>query len=247
MFASPSNDFEFQKPVNKRQAKLSAKQMSGTKRRKPDNLFQSDTSDVIINCEEVASNYMSSSNDYSGIIYDQDKNYEYDEEVTQDNIPFKSRKEMLDAQKKIAKIKNNQAARKYRMKKRQNDECLEKQLNDVESQRNQLQLDNAGLRAENQLLKSQLQYFQNIFAKKSSTASTTDKSPAALHATKVDTLDISSNISDSQSEITDMEQGSQKKKKKSRRPKCDISSSSECGKKTKSNSSRKSCKNCKCE
>jgi hypothetical protein len=44
--------------------------MSGTKRRKPDNLFQSDTSDVIINCEEVASNYMSSSNDYSGIIYD---------------------------------------------------------------------------------------------------------------------------------------------------------------------------------
>jgi hypothetical protein len=33
---------------------------------------------------------------------------------------------MLDAQKKIAKIKNNQAARKYRMKKRQNDECLEK-------------------------------------------------------------------------------------------------------------------------
>ena len=67
VFASPSNDFEFQKPVNKRQAKLSAKQMSGAKRRKPDDLFQSDVSDVIINCEDVLSNYMSSSNDYSGI------------------------------------------------------------------------------------------------------------------------------------------------------------------------------------
>jgi len=110
--------------------------MSGTKRRKPDNLFQSDVSDVIINCEEVASNYMSSSNDYSCIIHDEEKNYEYDEEVTQDNIPFKSKKEMLEAQKKIAKIKNNQAARKYRMKKRQNEECLEKQLNEVEGQRN---------------------------------------------------------------------------------------------------------------
>lgn len=49
---------------------------------------------------------MSSSNDFSGIINDQEKMYEYDEEVTQDNIPFKTKKELVDAQKQIAQIKN---------------------------------------------------------------------------------------------------------------------------------------------
>ena len=45
--------------------------------------------------------------------------YEYDEEVTQDNLPFKTKKELVEAQKHIALIKNKQAARKYRMKRRQ--------------------------------------------------------------------------------------------------------------------------------
>ena len=45
--------------------------------------------------------------------------YDFDEDVTQDNFPIRSKQEMVEAQKKIAKIKNNQAARKYRLKKRQ--------------------------------------------------------------------------------------------------------------------------------
>ena len=100
--------------------------MSGTKRRKPDDLFKSDVSDVIINCD-LASNYMSSSNDYSAI-NDQEKMYEYDEEVTQDNMPFKSRQEMAIGQKQIALIRNKQAARKYRAKKRQYEEGIDKAL-----------------------------------------------------------------------------------------------------------------------
>ena len=102
-------------------------------------MFQSEVSDVIINCD-VTSNYMSSSNDYSGIINDQEKIFEeqYDEEVTEDNMPFKSKGEFIIGTKHIAKIKNNQAARKYRAKRRQQEESLEKQLHDVDEQKNKL-------------------------------------------------------------------------------------------------------------
>jgi hypothetical protein len=58
---------------------------------------------------------MSSSNDYS--INDKEK-FDYDEEVTQDNMPFRSKGEFVIGIKHIAKIKNNQAARKYRAKRR---------------------------------------------------------------------------------------------------------------------------------
>ena len=56
-------------------------------------------------------------------------------------------------------IKNKQAARKYRQKKRTTEDILLSRLNDVETQFRSLQIDNAGLKAENSLLKNQLTYF----------------------------------------------------------------------------------------
>ena len=56
---------------------------------------------------------------------------------------------MIYGQKKIAQIKNKAAARKYREKKKQYQEIMEKQLHDVELAKNKLELENAGLRAEN--------------------------------------------------------------------------------------------------
>ena len=55
-------------------------------------------------------------------------------------------------------------------------EILEKKLAETEYSRNELQLQNAGLKAENDLLKRQLQYFQDLFAKsQKSTASSSSQ------------------------------------------------------------------------
>ena len=56
-------------------------------------------------------------------------------------------------------------ARKYRQKKASYEQVLLEKLNDVEHNFNKLQLENAGLKAENELLKNQLTYFQDLFAK----------------------------------------------------------------------------------
>lgn len=52
------------------------------------------------------------------------------------------------------------------MKKKAFYDTLESQASHLQQENNKLKLDNAALRAENQLLKRYLSYFENLFAKK---------------------------------------------------------------------------------
>ena len=63
---------------------------------------------------------------------------------------------MIQDQKDLALMKNKNAARKYRAKKKMLEENVYEQLHVVEMAKNKLELENAGLKAENNLLKSQL-------------------------------------------------------------------------------------------
>ena len=90
---------------------------------------------------------------------------------------------MSHAKKELAQIKNKQAARKYRDNKKSYIDIIEKQLTETERSRNELQLQNAGLKAENDLLKRQLQYFQDLFAKsqKSTASSSSQRDSNRFH------------------------------------------------------------------
>ena len=69
----------------------------------------------------------------------------YDE----DCLPFQTVDQVLLAKKQIAMIKNKQAAQKYREKKKNTQDILLTRLNQMEAQMNTLQIENAGLKAEN--------------------------------------------------------------------------------------------------
>ena len=62
------------------------------------------------------------------------------------------------------------------MKKKIYYDHLEGDLNVMSQENNKLKLDNAALRAENQLLKRQLRYFEYLFAKKTSSTPQTEES-----------------------------------------------------------------------
>lgn len=68
----------------------------------------------------------------------------------------------------MKKSKNREAARKSRAKKKAEANLLHLSNDRVAKENNKLKLDNAALRAENQILKRQLNYFENLFAKKNS-------------------------------------------------------------------------------
>ena len=66
----------------------------------------------------------------------------------------------------MKKTKNRDAAKKSRAKKKAEANMLHYANDRVAKESNKLKLDNAALRAENQVLKRQLNYFENLFAKK---------------------------------------------------------------------------------
>ena len=70
----------------------------------------------------------------------------------------------------IAKVRKRQAnkesAIRSRLKKKAMQEQIENEYQKSQQEVNKLKLENAALRAENQLLKRYLSYFENLFAKK---------------------------------------------------------------------------------
>jgi hypothetical protein len=62
---------------------------------------------------------------------------------------------------------NKEAAIRSRLKKKAYQDTVEIELQNSQTENNKLKLENAALRAENQLLKRYLNYFENLFAKKS--------------------------------------------------------------------------------
>lgn len=62
---------------------------------------------------------------------------------------------------------NKEAAIRSRLKKKSYQDTIETELQSSQAENNKLKLENAALRAENQLLKRYLNYFENLFAKKS--------------------------------------------------------------------------------
>lgn len=66
----------------------------------------------------------------------------------------------------MRKSKNREAAKKSRAKKKAEANILQYSNDRIVKENNKLKLDNAALRAENQVLKRQLNYFENLFAKK---------------------------------------------------------------------------------
>jgi len=66
----------------------------------------------------------------------------------------------------MKKSKNREAARKSRAKKKAEANLHHLSNDRFAKENNKLKLDNAALRAENQILKRQLNYFENLFAKK---------------------------------------------------------------------------------
>ena len=64
------------------------------------------------------------------------------------------------------KMQNRESAMRSRMKKKQFYDGVESEYTSLQVENNKLKLDNAALRAENQILKRQLNYFENLFAKK---------------------------------------------------------------------------------
>ena len=77
-----------------------------------------------------------------------------------------SEESSLDSIAAMRKSKNREAAKKSRAKKKAEANILQYSNDRVVKENNKLKLDNAALRAENQVLKRQLNYFENLFAKK---------------------------------------------------------------------------------
>ena len=74
--------------------------------------------------------------------------------------------ESVDYKKAKKRVQNRESAIRSRMKKKSYYEGMEQHLGAAQQENNKLKLDNAALRAENQLLKRYLSYFENLFAKK---------------------------------------------------------------------------------
>ena len=72
----------------------------------------------------------------------------------------------LDSIAAMRKSKNREAAKRSRQKKKAEQNLLQFSQDRILKENNKLKLDNAALRAENQILKRQLSYFENLFAKK---------------------------------------------------------------------------------
>ena len=87
------------------------------------------------------------------------------------NFPWSLNSEdsSLDSIAAMKKSKNREAAKKSRAKKKAESNMLNYSSDKVGKENNKLKLDNAALRAENQVLKRQLNYFENLFAKKTQT------------------------------------------------------------------------------
>lgn len=66
----------------------------------------------------------------------------------------------------VRKAKNREAAIRSRQKKKSETETIQFKLDRQTKESTRLKLDNAALRAENQILKRQLHYFEDLFAKK---------------------------------------------------------------------------------
>lgn len=87
---------------------------------------------------------------------------------------------------------NKEAAIRSRLKKKAYQDTIETELQSAQAENNKLKLENAALRAENQLLKRYLNYFENLFAKKSG-------------VNKVESKVESETTSNSQSNVVDLE------------------------------------------
>jgi hypothetical protein len=72
----------------------------------------------------------------------------------------------VDYKKAKKRMQNRESAIRSRMKKKVYYDNIEEQMTQVQQENNKLKLDNAALRAENQLLNRQLRYFEKIFAQK---------------------------------------------------------------------------------
>lgn len=68
--------------------------------------------------------------------------------------------------KQKKRVSNKESAIRSRIKKKAYFEGVEAEFIEMQSENNKLKLDNVALRAENQLLKRYLSYFENLFAKK---------------------------------------------------------------------------------
>lgn len=71
-----------------------------------------------------------------------------------------------DSAAMIKKSKNREAAKISRQKKKVEFEQFQARYDKIVKENNKLKLDNAALRAENSIIKRQLNYFENLFAKK---------------------------------------------------------------------------------
>ena len=81
---------------------------------------------------------------------------------------------------------NKDAAARSRMRKKAYFEQVESEYQQSQKEVNRLKLDNAALRAENQLLKRYLSYFENLFAKKSGVNMSKSPEPIDAHKDDVD-------------------------------------------------------------
>lgn len=75
-----------------------------------------------------------------------------------------------DSASAIRKNKNREAAKISRQKKKAEFEQFLVKYDKLVKENNKLKLDNAALRAENSIIKRQLNYFENLFAKKTSSS-----------------------------------------------------------------------------
>lgn len=103
-------------------------------------------------------------------------------------------------------MKNRDAAIRSRQKKKQESETVQFKLDRSVKECTRLKLDNAALRAENQILKRQLHYFEDLFAKKTTSvtldthnSSLSAKSPTAPSTTTLSTTHRSQGHSPTQS------------------------------------------------
>jgi hypothetical protein len=72
----------------------------------------------------------------------------------------------IDSVAAMKRNKNREAAIRSRQRKKAEQNQIQSSLDKVTQENNKLKLDNAALRAENQILKRHLNYFENLFAKK---------------------------------------------------------------------------------
>ena len=90
--------------------------------------------------------------------------------VNEDELPYGYQNNptdsSLDSIAAMKKAKNREAAKRSRAKKKAEQSAQYHSNDKVIKENNKLKLDNAALRAENQILKKQLNFFENLFAKK---------------------------------------------------------------------------------